>query len=108
MDFRVAHVIREAAPSRLSAGEVTTATRFRAWLMSIWIRANGGVIRNLGDTGLAIQAVAPLYVNQQVFLRFDLAIRGRASKPRAGWPGPIPWDRRGSSLCFCPRVPGAC
>ena len=36
-------------------------------------QANGGIIRNLGDTGMAIQAVAPLYVNQQVVLRFDLA-----------------------------------
>ena len=36
-------------------------------------KTNGGVIRNLGDTGLAVQAVAPLNLNQQVFLRFDLA-----------------------------------
>jgi hypothetical protein len=36
-------------------------------------QANGGIIRNLGDAGMAIQALSPLYVNQQVFLRFDLA-----------------------------------
>jgi PilZ domain len=34
---------------------------------------NGGIIRNLGDAGVAIQAVAPLHINQQVLLRFDLA-----------------------------------
>jgi Tfp pilus assembly protein PilZ len=36
-------------------------------------QSNGGIIRNLGDSGIAIQVVAPLQVNQQVFLRFDLA-----------------------------------
>jgi hypothetical protein len=35
--------------------------------------ANGGIIRNLGEAGIAIQAVAPLCANQQVALRFDLA-----------------------------------
>jgi hypothetical protein len=35
--------------------------------------ANGGIIRNLGEAGIAIQAVAPLYANQQVSLRFDMA-----------------------------------
>jgi len=34
--------------------------------------ANGGIIRNLGEAGAAIQAVAPLRVNQQVHLRFEL------------------------------------
>src|SRR3989442_15985889 len=34
--------------------------------------ANGGIIRNLSEVGVAIQAVAPLRVNQQVHLRFDL------------------------------------
>jgi hypothetical protein len=33
---------------------------------------NGGIIRNLGEAGIAIQAVAPLQANQQVFLRFEL------------------------------------
>jgi hypothetical protein len=36
-------------------------------------QGNGGIIRNLGDSGIAIQAVAPLLLNQQVFLRFELA-----------------------------------
>lgn len=34
--------------------------------------ANGGIIRNLSEVGVAIQAVAPLRVNQQVYLHFDL------------------------------------
>jgi len=34
---------------------------------------NGGIIRNLGETGVAIQSVAPVSANQQVFLRFELA-----------------------------------
>jgi hypothetical protein len=33
---------------------------------------NGGIIRNLGETGVAIQAMAPVCANQQVSLRFDL------------------------------------
>src|SRR6266852_6189718 len=34
--------------------------------------ANGGIIRNLSEAGIAIQAVAPLRVNQPVYLRFEL------------------------------------
>lgn len=36
-------------------------------------QANGGILRNLGEAGMAVQAVAPLCTDQQVFLRFDLA-----------------------------------
>src|SRR5216683_2429639 len=36
-------------------------------------QSNGGIIRNLGDSGIAVQAVAPVRADQQVFLRFDLA-----------------------------------
>ncbi|MGH9538090.1 MAG: PilZ domain-containing protein [Terriglobales bacterium] len=36
-------------------------------------QSNGGILRNLGETGVAVQAVAPLRPGQQVFLRFDLA-----------------------------------
>ncbi|MGC2186358.1 MAG: PilZ domain-containing protein [Terriglobales bacterium] len=54
-------------------------------------QTNGGVIRNLGDTGLAIQAVTPLYMNQQVFLRFDLANpRARIEATgRVAWADPV-------------------
>jgi PilZ domain-containing protein len=34
--------------------------------------ANGGIIRNLSETGIALQAVAPLRVAQQVHIRFEL------------------------------------
>jgi len=34
--------------------------------------ANGGIIRNLSETGIALQTVAPLYVNQQIRVRFEL------------------------------------
>ena len=34
--------------------------------------SNGGIIHNLGDSGIAVQSVAPLSANQQVFLRFEL------------------------------------
>jgi len=34
--------------------------------------ANGGIIRDLSESGMAIQAVAPLRVDQVVHLRFDL------------------------------------
>jgi len=36
-------------------------------------QANGGILRNLAETGIAVQAVAALRVDQQVLLRFDLA-----------------------------------
>jgi len=32
--------------------------------------ANGGIIRNLSETGIALQAVAPLHLNQQIRVRF--------------------------------------
>jgi hypothetical protein len=54
-------------------------------------QSNGGVIRNLGDSGMAIQAVSPLYVNQQIFLRFDLPnprVRLEA-KGRVAWADPV-------------------
>lgn len=54
-------------------------------------QSNGGVIRNLGDSGMAIQAVSPLYVNQQIFLRFDLQnprVRLEA-KGRVAWADPV-------------------
>jgi Tfp pilus assembly protein PilZ len=54
-------------------------------------QANGGVIRNLGDAGMAIQAVTPLYVTQQVVLRFDLPnprVRLEA-KGRVAWADPV-------------------
>src|SRR5690242_20924953 len=34
---------------------------------------NGGILRNIGEAGVAVQAVASLSAGQQVFLRFDLA-----------------------------------
>lgn len=39
--------------------------------------ANGGIIRNLSDTGMALQAVGRLHADQVVHLRFEL-IRPRA------------------------------
>src|SRR2546428_10039162 len=35
-------------------------------------QGNGGIIRALAESGVAVQAVAPLQVNQQVQLRFEL------------------------------------
>ena len=35
-------------------------------------RANGGIIREISEAGVAVQAVAPLSVNQEVQLRFEL------------------------------------
>ena len=54
-------------------------------------QSNGGIIRNLGDAGIAVQAVAPLSTDQRVFLRFDLAnpkvrIEGTG---RVAWADPV-------------------
>src|SRR2546428_8547440 len=35
-------------------------------------QGNGGIIRDLAESGVAVQAVTPLQVNQQVQLRFEL------------------------------------
>ena len=35
-------------------------------------QGNGGIIRDLAESGVAVQAVTPLHVNQQVQLRFEL------------------------------------
>jgi len=35
-------------------------------------QANGGILRDLSESGIAIQAVAPLRIDQQVQLRFEL------------------------------------
>lgn len=35
-------------------------------------QGNGGIVRDISENGTAIQAVAALHVEQQVFLRFDL------------------------------------
>src|ERR1700687_1661253 len=53
--------------------------------------SNGGIIRNLGEAGIAIQAVAPLYANQQVSLRFDLA----NPRVRVEATGRVAWADRG-------------
>ncbi|MGA9813469.1 MAG: PilZ domain-containing protein [Terriglobales bacterium] len=91
MDSRV-------APSSRDAGALTPLGRrvhYRHQIQSLAYvnldQSNGGVIRNLGDTGLAIQAVAPLYKNQQVFLRFDLANpRARIEATgRVAWADPV-------------------
>ena len=92
MDFR-------AAPSsRPDAAGLTPLGRrhhYRHQIQSLAYvnldQANGGIIRNLGDAGIAIQAVAPLYKNQQILLRFDLAnprVRLEATG-RVAWADPI-------------------
>lgn len=53
--------------------------------------ANGGIIRDLTEDGLAIQAVAPLRANQQVHLRFELLsprLRVEATG-RVAWADPM-------------------
>lgn len=92
MDSRVA-----SSPRREAVGLTPVGRRhhYRHQIQSLAYvnldQANGGIIRNLGDTGMAIQAVAPLYVNQQVFLRFDLASpRSRLEVTgRVAWADPV-------------------
>ena len=71
-------------------------------------QGNGGIIRNLGDSGIAIQAVAPLVVNQQVFLRFELSnprVRVEATG-RVAWVDPM--GQAGWSFCLFRSVLVAC
>jgi Tfp pilus assembly protein PilZ len=68
----------DLAPSVGAAAVAPHATRrhFRQKVQSLAYvnldQANGGIIRNLSEAGIAIQAVAPLRANQQIFLRFEL------------------------------------
>src|ERR1700687_2846733 len=90
MDFR-------AAPSPITVGLSPLGRRrhYRHQIQTLAYvnldQGNGGIIRNLGDSGIAIQAVAPLLVHQQVFLRFELAnprVRVEATG-RVAWVDPV-------------------
>jgi hypothetical protein len=90
MDFRVA-----PSPNAVGLTPLGRRRHYRHQIQSLAYvnldQSNGGIIRNLGDSGIAIQAVAPLHVNQQVFLRFDLAnprVRVEATG-RVTWADPV-------------------
>lgn len=92
MDFRVATL-----PQTKTGGLTPVGRRghYRHQIQTLAYvnvdQSNGGVIRNLGDSGMAIQAVSPLYVNQQIFLRFDLPnprVRLEATG-RVAWADPV-------------------
>ena len=92
MDSRVASSQRANASSLTPVGR---RSHYRHQVQSLAYvnldQSNGGIIRNLGDSGIAIQAVAPVQVNQQVFLRFDLAnprLRVEATG-RVAWVDPV-------------------
>src|SRR5215475_12331622 len=53
-------------------------------------QGNGGIIRDLTESGIAIQAVGPLQPGQEVILRFDLlSPRVRVeTHGRVSWGGP--------------------
>jgi len=92
MDFRVAPSQRADATALTPVGR---RGHYRHRIQSLAYvnldQSNGGIIRNLGDSGVAIQAVTPLQVNQQVFLRFDLTnprVRVEATG-RVAWADPV-------------------
>jgi Tfp pilus assembly protein PilZ len=92
MDSRVAPFLKTDPASRTAVGR---RHGYRHQIQSLAYvnldQSNGGVIRNLGDSGMAIQAVSPLRINQQVFLRFDLAnprVRLEATG-RVAWADPV-------------------
>ena len=90
MDFRVA-----ISPNAGGLSPLGRRRHYRHQVQSLAYvnldQGNGGIIRNLGDSGIAIQAVAPLLVNQQVFLRFELTnprVRVEATG-RVAWVDPM-------------------
>ena len=90
MDFRVA-----TSPNEGGLSPLGRRRHYRHQIQSLAYvnldQGNGGIIRNLGDSGLAIQAVAPLFVNQHVSLRFELAsprVRVEATG-RVAWVDPV-------------------
>src|SRR4029077_2874148 len=90
MDFRVAQ-----SPAAGGLSPLGRRRHYRHQIQSLAYvnldQGNGGIIRNLGDSGLAVQAVAPLAVNQHVSLRFELAsprVRVEATG-RVAWVDPV-------------------
>jgi Tfp pilus assembly protein PilZ len=90
MDFRVA-----PSPNAVGLSPLGRRRHYRHQIQSLAYvnldQGNGGIIRNLGDSGIAIQAVAPLLVHQQVFLRFELTnprVRVEATG-RVAWVDPV-------------------
>ena len=66
-------------------------------------QANGGIIRDLGVSGIAVQAIAPLEPNQSLNLRFELL----APRVRVETRGQVCWaDRSGQGgIEFCGLLP---
>jgi len=53
-------------------------------------QANGGILRDISENGLALLAVAPVYANQPVSVRLDLGPRLQLeSAGRIAWSGPM-------------------
>jgi hypothetical protein len=63
-------------PAETAAAVVAARRHYRQKIQNLAYvnldHANGGIIRDLSEAGIAIQAVAPLRVNQPVHLRFEL------------------------------------
>jgi hypothetical protein len=75
----MAYLSDVAAPAETAAAVVAARRHRRHYRQKIQNlayvnldHANGGIIRNLSEAGIAIQAVAQLRVNQPVYLRFEL------------------------------------
>jgi hypothetical protein len=105
MDFRVAQ-----SPNAVALAPLGRRHHYRHQIQSLAYvnldQSNGGIIRNLSDSGIAIQAVAPLHINQQVFLRFDLAnprVRVEATG-RVAWADPV--GQAGVEFLTLPRRSG--
>jgi PilZ domain len=66
-------------------------------------QANGGIIRDLGESGMAVQAIVPFEPNQLLNLRFDLL----APRVRIESRGQVCWaDRSGQGgIQFCGLTP---
>lgn len=75
MDFQRSSAVAVSPPVRDQFG-VSQRRRYRYEIHSLsYINIdenNGGIIRNLNEVGLCVQAVSPLQKNQQVQLRFEL------------------------------------
>lgn len=84
-----------ASPATLPAAPAPTVSRrYRVPIPNLVYlnvdEANGGIIRNLNESGLAIQAMTPLLPDQRILLRFTLSNpRMRvAATGRVVWAGP--------------------
>lgn len=89
MAFLTEAVVPEVQPAPRRRKYPRTTLRSLAYIKID--QANGGIVRDLAEGGIAVQAVAPLQSGQEVYLRFDLI----SPRVRVDAQGRVRWAESG-------------